>query len=161
MIGKFQSDSNRWVTDTVSLSKKQKRKRLLPPRVKRMERPARLQAARMWLTQFDGKNVLRGYCKHFAVDWRCAAIELRTLGLCIDDSYLEQRELAEKAMVAKRKAKEEMRETADAAAFSGEFYEYVLQEELLPFARDEHQVDSTIIRCCCSPKTAARSRVRF
>ncbi|EMB18838.1 hypothetical protein RE6C_00471 [Rhodopirellula europaea 6C] len=25
------------------------------------------------MPEYTGKNVLRGYCKHFGVDWRCAS----------------------------------------------------------------------------------------
>ena len=40
-------------------------KRQLGPRRKRMTRSARMRAAVSWLKQFSGKNVLRGYCKHY------------------------------------------------------------------------------------------------
>jgi hypothetical protein len=84
------------------LSKRQKRKRVKPPRVKRMKRPARLQSARKFLTAFKGKNILRGYCKHFGVDWRCAAIELKRLGIEISSEYLRQREVNERGRIAQR-----------------------------------------------------------
>jgi len=45
------------------------KKKPLPPRVKRMDRQGRLNSARAWLTKYGGKNVLRGYCKHFAGDY--------------------------------------------------------------------------------------------
>ena len=43
----------------------------LPPTrvVVQLKRPARLQSAASWLKQYSGKNVLRGYCKHFGGDW--------------------------------------------------------------------------------------------
>jgi len=62
-------------------------------RCKRMKRPARLQSAVSWLKQYNGKNVLRGYCKHYGVDWRCAAIELKQLGVHLDPDYLTRREI--------------------------------------------------------------------
>ena len=60
-------------------------------RAKRMNRPARLQSAVAWLKAFDGRHVLRSYCKHFGVDWRCAAVELQQLGVILDPEYLESR----------------------------------------------------------------------
>lgn len=57
------------------------------PRHKRMNRPARLQLAQAWLQKYSGKNVVRGYRKHFAVDWKCAAIELDMLGVELDRDY--------------------------------------------------------------------------
>jgi hypothetical protein len=34
-----------------------------PPRRKRMSRPARLQAAKRWIAEYRGKNLVRGYKK--------------------------------------------------------------------------------------------------
>ena len=48
------------------------------------------------MAKYQGSNVLRGYCKHFGVDWRCAAIELQSLGVRIDKTYLQQREVTER-----------------------------------------------------------------
>jgi hypothetical protein len=65
------------------------KKRVLPPRRKRRKRPARLQSARTWLATYEGKNVVRGYAKWFAVDLWCAVLELRMLGVEIDPEYAE------------------------------------------------------------------------
>ena len=77
------------------------------PRVKRMKRSARLQSAVSWLKQFEGKHVLRSYCKRFGVDWRCAAIELRQLGVQLDAEYLTRREEAERQLVNERRQRRE------------------------------------------------------
>ncbi len=69
-----------------------RKKKPLPSRVKRMCRQGRLASARSWLPKYSGKNVLRGYCKHFGVDWRCAAAELQMLGAKTDPAYLAMRE---------------------------------------------------------------------
>lgn len=89
----------------MSLSKRQKRKRVKPPRAKRMWRPGRLQSAEYWLKKYVGENVLRGYCKHFGVDWRCAAIELQSLGVKLDPEYLRRRATTEKNQVAATRRK--------------------------------------------------------
>ncbi|HBV97645.1 MAG: hypothetical protein JL50_03620 [Peptococcaceae bacterium BICA1-7] len=60
------------------------------PRHKRMKRPARLQAAKHWLPLYTGKNIVRGYAKHFAVDLLCAVKELELLGYQISAQYIEQ-----------------------------------------------------------------------
>ena len=73
------------------------------PRAKRMNRPARLQSAVAWLKAFDGRHVLRSYCKHFGVDWRCAAVELQQLGVILDADYLEARERSERQRIIARK----------------------------------------------------------
>src|SRR5437868_3427016 len=61
--------------------------RSLPPRHKRLDRRGRLQAAIKWMTSYTGKNIARGYRKHFAVDSLCAVRELQLLGVPIDMAY--------------------------------------------------------------------------
>ncbi len=85
------------------------------PRTKRMKRSARLQSAVLWIKEFEGKNVLRSYCKRYGVDWRCAAIELRQLGIELDPAYLSQREQSERQLADKRKRRREERESEDPA----------------------------------------------
>lgn len=70
-----------------------------------MKRLARLQSARSWLNEYAGKNVLRGYCKHFGVDWRCAATELAMIGVSLDPEYLQKRERSEAELAMARKRK--------------------------------------------------------
>lgn len=84
------------------MRRKRKKKRALPPRCKRMNRSGRMQSAVSWLREYRGKNLLRGYCKHFGVNWRCAAIELRQLGGTIDEDYLEHRAETERQLVMAR-----------------------------------------------------------
>ena len=86
-----------------------------------MKRSARLQSAVSWLKQFSGRNVLRGYCKHYGVDWRCAAMELKRLSVQFDSGYLQQRELTEQKLAARRK---ERRESKVAEDTSQRWYDY-------------------------------------
>ncbi|HUF40543.1 MAG TPA: hypothetical protein VMR20_01205 [Verrucomicrobiae bacterium] len=68
-----------------------KRKRSpLPPRRKRMTRPARLASAQHWIEKFSGKNVVRAYAKWFGVDLLCAVKELSLCGVAVDPAYLAQ-----------------------------------------------------------------------
>jgi hypothetical protein len=60
------------------------------PRHKRMKRTARLQAARHWLPTYTGKNIVRGYARHFAVDLLCAVKELEMLGNQFKPEYVDQ-----------------------------------------------------------------------
>jgi len=84
------------------------------PRTKRMKRSDRLQSAVLWLKEFEGKNVLRSYCKRYGVDWRCAAIELSRLGIELDPAYLSQREQSERQLADKRKRRRESEDTTPA-----------------------------------------------
>ena len=80
------------------------------PRHKRMNRIGRLQAAKHWLPKYEGKNILRGYSKHFGVTKICAVIELRMLGYEISEEYLEKLkadELQKQRLAEKRKQEKE------------------------------------------------------
>jgi hypothetical protein len=65
-----------------------KKRRVLPPRRKRLKRPARLQAARHWLATFTGKHVVKAYARWFGVDLGCALKELQLLGVPLDSAYV-------------------------------------------------------------------------
>jgi hypothetical protein len=79
-----------------------KKNRPLPPRHKRLNRPRRLQAAESWIKSYTGKNIARGYSKHFAVDAFCAIRELRILGVSIDPAY-EHAVLSSRVAQARKK----------------------------------------------------------
>lgn len=68
-----------------------------------MNRKRRLDAARAWLPKYEGKNVVRGYRKHFGVDWACAFIELEMLGVDIDPGYKESTLRAADAKARRKK----------------------------------------------------------
>ena len=84
---------------------KSKKRKSLPPRVKRMKLPARLDSAKKRILTYTGKHLLHDYCNHYAVDWRCAVIELKLLGITIDPAYISQRERTEAEMQRQRQAK--------------------------------------------------------
>lgn len=73
------------------------------PRRKRMKRPARLASAKatQFVQNYSGKNIIRGYCKWYGVDERCALIELPLLGYQLTE---EQKTKAEKSVEARTKA---------------------------------------------------------
>ncbi len=84
---------------------KSKKRKPLQPRVKRMKRPARLESAKSWIPTYTGKHLLRGYCNHYGVNWRCAAVELKIMGVEIDPMYLATRERSEAELAIQRKTK--------------------------------------------------------
>ncbi|MFL6203398.1 MAG: hypothetical protein ACJ76J_29880 [Thermoanaerobaculia bacterium] len=88
------------------------KKRPLPPRHKRMKRPARLQAARTWLAKYPGKNVVTGYKKHFAVDALCALTELQRLGVKLDPEYVQRVRSSEQSRIEARHRERERRKAA-------------------------------------------------
>ena len=98
------------------------------PKHKRLKRPERLKSARRWLPKYTGKNIVKGYSKHFAVDKICAVIELRMLGYKISDQYLEQ---LKANLVVRQKAKErrkrekELNQIFDLFPESDDVYYYI------------------------------------
>ena len=81
-----------------------KRNRHSVPRRKRMKRPGRLSSARAtgWVEEYKGRNIIAGYSKWFAVDLLCALVELRLLGVKIDQGREEQIKASIKARTAQR-----------------------------------------------------------
>jgi hypothetical protein len=59
-----------------------RKRKPLPPRHKRLTRQGRLQSAKTWLRSYPGKNIARGYRKHFGVDSLCAIRELLAVRRC-------------------------------------------------------------------------------
>ena len=100
---------------------RRRKKKQLGSRRKRMQRSARLQSAASWLKEYGGKNVLRGYCKHFGVDWRCAAGELKQLGVRLDLEYLKQRAITEQELA---KSRQQRRAAQSGEASSDGWYDY-------------------------------------
>lgn len=75
------------------------------PRRLRMNREARLRSARGWLPTYRGHDVVRGYRKWYGVSTICAIVELRMLGVPIDDQRLAQARDAERATARRRAAR--------------------------------------------------------
>jgi hypothetical protein len=84
-----------------------KKKKPLPPRHKRMKRESRLQAAKYWISKYEGQNLVRGYWQHFGVSPVCAALELRMLGMEINEEYITKLRAEEEA---RREANERRRQ---------------------------------------------------
>ena len=105
-----------------SVSKKQQKPRL--SRRKGMSRKSRLQAARAWIPAYTGKNLVRGYRKHFGVDLLCAIRELQLLGIKIEQSYID----AVKASIAenqKRKAEKKQKQRQNSTVISDERFAFI------------------------------------
>lgn len=61
------------------------------PRYKRFKRAARLDSARRTFPDFAGdRRSIRLYARHYGVDDVCAILELRMLGVEIDEAYVNQ-----------------------------------------------------------------------
>lgn len=103
-----------------------KRRKALPPRVKRMDCSARLQSARPWLKTYNGNNIAAGYRRHFGVDWVCALRELEMLGVKIDADYKGQiLKSVEGHIAARQRRKSRRGETPESAFDQDETFAYV------------------------------------
>ncbi|MGI6486832.1 MAG: hypothetical protein GX964_03470 [Syntrophomonadaceae bacterium] len=81
------------------------------PKHKRLKRKQRLVVAKHWARTYSGKNLVRGYRKHFGVDWLCAVSELQMLGYDIPEDYIKQLQMDEDS---RRKANEERKRKREA-----------------------------------------------
>lgn len=73
------------------------------PRRKRYNRSARLQNAKKWAQEYNGKNIAKGYSNWFGVDLLCAITELELLGYKFKDSYKKQ---VNQSTIARQKYRE-------------------------------------------------------
>lgn len=79
--------------------------------MKTLNRTKRLKLAPQWISAYTGKNLVRGYARHFSVDLICAITELRMLGYPVSDEY----ELAVKRSIADRILQKKKKREANAA----------------------------------------------
>ncbi len=59
-------------------------------RCQTLKRKDRIRQASRWIAKYTGKNIVKGYRKHFKVDTLCAAYELQMLGIEISESQVQQ-----------------------------------------------------------------------
>ena len=84
-----------------------KRKKPLPHCHKRMDRKRRLDSAKHWLPTYKGKNIIKGYKKHYGVDWICAIKELELLGVDLNPEYVQELKITVKNhFIARQRLKE-------------------------------------------------------
>jgi len=81
-----------------------KKRKSNTPRHKRMKREARLQAAKHWISKYEGKNIIKGYSKHFGVNRLCAIKELEILGYKFKPEYIKQ---VKESLKAQEKARQQ------------------------------------------------------
>lgn len=113
------------------------------PRRKRYNRSARLENAKEWTVQYNGKNLAKGYSNWFGVDLLCAITELEMLGYKFKQSYKEHVKLS---LEARQKQKEKRRREKDEVEeFKEEMFYFVAgyTENGVPYglAREDMYVD--------------------
>lgn len=70
------------------------------PRHKKLNSQSRLSAAKIWISKYTGKKIVKSYAKHFGVDLACAIKELTILHYPLDIEYCNQ---VKKNTVSKKK----------------------------------------------------------
>jgi hypothetical protein len=97
---------------------KSKNKSSSTPRRKRYNRNARLQNAKKWSEQYNGKNIAKGYSNWFGVDLLCAIKELELLGYKFKQSYKEK---VNQSLIDRQKQKEWRKREKEQEQFYGDF----------------------------------------
>ncbi|MED4224418.1 hypothetical protein [Neobacillus cucumis] len=96
---------------------KQKHNSNNTPKRKRYNQKNRLQNAKKWIEQYDGKNLTKGYSKWFGVDLVCAITELEMMGYKFKQSYKDQvkktLECRQKQMEKRKQEKEQVKDEWD------------------------------------------------
>lgn len=90
-----------------------------------MSRPARLKAAKRWISEYRGNNLVRGYKKWFGVSDVCAVLELRMLGVDIPDARLEQARRDEQVRAVQRIQRKQVRTAMDEVMHADETFVFV------------------------------------
>ena len=77
--------------------------------MKTFNRTKRLKLAPRWINAYTGKNMVRGYARHFSVDLICAITELRMLGYQVPDEYevAVKRSIADRSLQRKKKREDQ------------------------------------------------------
>jgi len=70
-----------------------------------MNRAARLQSAKRRLPTYTGRDIVKGYRKWYGVSTVCAIIELRQLGIKVDELRLMQAKRTEESKAQQRAEK--------------------------------------------------------
>lgn len=100
---------------------KSKHKSNSTPKRKRYNRKARLQNAKKWAEQYNGKNIAKGYSNWFGVDLLCAITELELLGYKFKETYKLK---VHQSLLARQKQKEKrkLQQISDNDYFDSSFY---------------------------------------
>jgi hypothetical protein len=82
-----------------------------------MTREGRLQSARAtrWVERCEGKDIVKGYAKWFAVDLLCAVAELRSLGVTVTEDRENRLRVTMEARAAAKRREGERRAERDRA----------------------------------------------
>jgi hypothetical protein len=90
-----------------------RKKRSNTPRRLHMNQQQRLQAAQQWIPTYTGQNIVQGYRNWFGTSVLCAALELKQLGVAVDDDYIARLRKSEDSTAAAHRKKREQRERAE------------------------------------------------
>ncbi len=98
---------------------KKKKKNVASPKRTTLKRPHRLQSAKSWISTYAGKNIVRGYAKHFRVDLVCSITELRLLGIAVSEQYEQAVKQILENRAAQKRLKQEENEMDSEGLFGG------------------------------------------
>ena len=97
------------------------------PKRKRCRRSARLAVAVRWIKEYNGKNLIKGYAKHFGVDKLCAIKELAMLGVEISEERKKQIIDAHNRVIEQRRKRKEGKAKEEAFFIdSDEYFSFIV-----------------------------------
>ncbi len=79
-------------------------------RHKKLSGEKRLQAGKSWINKYEGKDIVKGYSKHFAVDLFCAVKELKLLGIEISEEYIGKLKIWQENIMRQRAREKELKQ---------------------------------------------------
>lgn len=80
-----------------------------------MKREGRLQSARKWMEEYNGKNIVNGYAKWYGTSKLQAVAELKMLGIYIDEDRINRLKKVEEEKIKRNRIKKEKREMEELA----------------------------------------------
>ncbi|MCW3111023.1 MAG: hypothetical protein JWQ09_5529 [Segetibacter sp.] len=98
------------------------------PKRKRCTQRIRLVVGLDWIRNYKGKNIIKGYSKHFGVDKLCAIKELEILGVKISEERKKQITDAYKRMIEERQKKKQEKEEKEKQETISIYSEYSNEE---------------------------------
>ena len=107
---------------------KRKNKSSNTPRRKRYNQTVRLQNAKKWVEQYNGKNIAKGYSNWFGVHLLCAIKELELLGYKFKQSYKEN---VKQSLIARQKQRERRKREKEREQFNEGFESFYFIEKVL------------------------------
>ena len=86
------------------------KKKPIISRQKKLSGEGRLKAGKSWIKIYEGKDIVKAYSKHFAVDLFCAVKELKLLGIEISEEYIGKLKIRQENITRQKAREKELKQ---------------------------------------------------